>query len=90
MCNCSIEAENHFLLEILAVCHDSDPKLVMYFTMNTVFVNSLDQFTNLTESLEFPVIKNKSIFEQTLNMSKFDSDLLAAPRNLKDFIHQYN
>ena len=23
-------------------------------------------------------------------MSKFDSDLLTAPRNLKDFIHQYN
>ena len=23
-------------------------------------------------------------------MSKFDSDLLTVPRNLKDFIHQYN
>ena len=23
-------------------------------------------------------------------MSKFDSDLLTTPRNLKDFIHQYN
>ena len=36
----------------------------------------------------------KTTSEQTLpvslNVSKFDSDLLMAPRNLKDFIHQYN
>ena len=35
----------------------------------------------------------KTTFEQTLpialNVSKFDWDLLTAPRNLKDFIHQY-
>ena len=25
-----------------------------------------------------------------MNISKFDSDLLTTPRNIKDFIHQYN
>ena len=40
------------------------------------------------------MIKNKTIFKQTLpislNMCKYASDLLTAPRNLKDFIHHYN
>ena len=68
-------------------------KLVKYFTVNAVFINYLDQFPNLTESLEFPFIKSKTTFEQilpiSLNVSKFDSDLLTASSNLKDFIHQY-
>ena len=66
----------------------------MYFMVNTPFVNYLDQTDNLTETLEFPILKNKTTFKQTLplslNISKFDSELLTAPRNLKDFIHQYN
>ena len=66
----------------------------MYFMVNTAFVNYLDQFPNLMESLEFPIIKKKTTFEQTLlislNVSKFDSDLLNEHRNLKDFIHQYD
>ena len=94
LCNCSIEAENHFLLESLAVCHDSNSKLVMSFMVNTAFVNYLDQFDNLTETLEIPILKNKMTFKQTLpislNVSKFDLELVTAPRNLKDFIHQYN
>ena len=69
-------------------------KLVMYFTMNATFVNYLDQFTNMTESLKIPIIRYKTTLEQTLpislNVSKFDPDLLRAPRNLKDLIHQYN
>ena len=60
--------------------------------VNTAFVKYLDQFDNLTESLEFPILKNKTTFEQvlpiSLNISKFDSELLTTPRNLKDFIHQ--
>ena len=48
----------------------------------------------MTESLEFPILKNKTTFEQTLpislNISKFDSELLTATRNPLDFIHQYN
>ena len=66
----------------------------MYFMVDTAFVNYLDEFTNLTESLEFLIIKNKTTFKQTLpislNVSKFDSDILTAPRNLKDFICQHS
>ena len=55
ICNCSIEAENNFLLESLAACHDTNTKLIMYFTVNTAFTNYIDQF-NLTEELEMPIV----------------------------------
>ena len=42
LCNCGIEVENSFLLESLAACHDADSKLVMYFIVNSAFVNYLD------------------------------------------------
>ena len=49
---------------------------------------------NRTGTLEFPILKNKTTYEQTLpvflNVSKFDSHLLMVPTTLKDFIHQYN
>ena len=65
----------------------------MYFTVHTAFINYLDQFPNFTESLEFPIIKNKTTFKQTLcislNVSKFDSTLLTASSKVKDFFHQY-
>ena len=66
----------------------------MYFMVNTASVYYLDQIDSLTEALEFSVLKNKTTFEQTLpislNISKFDSELLTAPRTLKDIIYQYN
>ena len=81
-------------MESLAACYDANSKMVMYFTVNAAFVNYLDKFTNLTDSLKNPIIGNKTMFEQTLpislNLSKFDTDLLTTPSNLKDFIHQYN
>ena len=59
----------------------------MYFTVNTAFINYLDQFPNLTESLEFLIIKSKTTFKQTLpislNVSKFDSNLVTALGDLK-------
>ena len=68
-------------------------KIGMYSTVNTAFINYLDQFQNLTEYHEFPIIKNKTTFKQTLpislNVSKFDSTLPNALSNLKDFIHWY-
>ena len=94
MCNCGIEADNHFLLESLATCQDTNTKLTMHFTVNTAFMNYLDYFPSLTESLEFPIIQNKTTFEQTLpislNVSKFDSTLLTASSNLKTFLTNYN
>ena len=49
--NCGTEAENNFLLESLATCHDSNSKLTMYFMENKAFVIYFDQFGNLTDSL---------------------------------------
>ena len=93
LCNCGIEVENHFLLKYLASCQDTNSNLTMHFTVNTAFVNYLDKFHNLTESLEFPITRNKTTFEQTLpislNVSKFDATLLTASSDLKDFINSY-
>ena len=91
LCNCGIEAENNFLLESLAPCHDSNTKLVMYFTVHIAFTNSIDQF-NLTEELEAP-ITNKTTLEYTLpiilNKSMFDNTLLSTPLTLKEYINKY-
>ena len=93
LCNCAIEVENHFLLESLAACENTNSKLTMYFTVNTAFINYLDKFPKLTKFLEFPIIKDKTTFEQTLpislNISKFDSTLLTASNDLKEFINSY-
>ena len=92
LCNCGIEAENNYLLESLAACHDSNSKLIMYFTINNAFTNYLNEF-NLTEELEIPVFTNKSTSEITLpvflNKTKFDESLLSAPLTLKEYITQY-
>ena len=84
---------NKFLLKSLTACENANSKLAMYFTVNTAFVSYLDEFPNLTESLEFPVVKEKTMFEQTLsfslNISKFDPTFLTASSNLKEFINRY-
>ena len=91
LCNCGIEVQNHFLLESLVACENGNSKLTMYFTVNTAFVNYLDKFPNLTGSLEFLIIKNRTTFEKTLpislNISKFNSTLLTASSDLKECIN---
>ena len=91
LCGCGIEAENNYLLESLAACHDSQSKLVMYFTVNNAFTNYLNEF-NLTEDVEIPVFTNKLTSEITilvfLNKTKFDESLISAPLTLKEYIAQ--
>ena len=86
--------DNHFLLESLAGCENANSKLTMYFLVNTAFVNYLDKFPNLTESLELPVVKERTMFEHTqpisLNISKFDPTLLTASSDLTEFINNYS
>ena len=93
LCNCGIEANNHYLLESLVTCENANSKLTMYFTVNTAFINYLDMFPNLTESLEFPIITNRTTHEQTLpislNIFRFDKTLLTVLTNLKDFFNSY-
>ena len=52
---------------------------------NTTFANYVDMFPNLTESLQFPLVKNKTTYKQTLptnlNITGFDKTLLNAPIN---------
>ena len=66
----------------------------MYFTINTAFTNYLEMFPNFTDSLQAPLIRNRTTLEQTLpitlNVSQFDKSLLHASMDLKDFINQYN
>ena len=93
LCNCSIEADNHYLLESLAACDNRNSKLTMYFTIDTAFANYLEMFPNLTESLQFLLIKNRTTYEQilpaNLSVSSLDKTLLHASTNLKDFINGY-
>ena len=93
LCNCSIEVENHCLLESLAACDNRDSKLTMYFKINTAFADYLEMFPNLTDSLQITLIKNRTMYKQilpiTLNVSDFDRLLLHASTNLKDFINGY-
>ena len=50
-------------------------------------------FPNLTESREFPVIKIRTMYEQTLpitlNISRFVKTLLTTPTNSKDLMYRY-
>ena len=90
LCNCGIEAEGNFPLESVAACPGKQSDLIMYFTVNTVFMHYFDSLTN---NLETHILQNWTIHEQVLPHSlqtfDFDSKLLKAPKTLKDFVYQY-
>ena len=91
LCNCSIEADNHYLLESITACDNRDSKLVMYFSINMAFANYLDMLPNLTDT--FQLIKDRTVYEQPLRINlsipDFDSSLQHVPTNLKNFVHDY-
>ena len=72
LCNCEIEAENHFLLESLAACQKLESKLTMYLTVTLAFVND---FNNLTKSFEFPILLSRTNYEHILPISLETFDL---------------
>ena len=82
LCNCDVEAESNFLLELLTVCENSETKtdLEMYFTVNLTFVNYFDE---AIEELGIPVLKNWTTQEQILPLSvetfEIHPNLLNAP-----------
>ena len=51
LCNCGIEAENHFLFRVIGCMSRCEFKISHVFMVNTAFINYLDQFSNPTESL---------------------------------------
>ena len=89
--HCGIEADNHHLLESIALCDKRITKLTMYFTINLVFTNYPDMFPNLTDSLT--LIRDKTSFEQPLpihiNIPHYDDSLNNRPTKLKDFLNNY-
>ena len=55
--------ENHFHLESLAACQETQFKLIMNFMLSTAFINCFD---NLSDSLKFPIFLNQTTYEQSL------------------------
>ena len=57
------------------------------------FADYLEMFPNLTDSLQFPLIKNRIMYEQilpvNLSVSDFDKSLLHVSTDLNDFINGY-
>ena len=68
LCNCDIEAESNFLLDLLAAFKSSETKtdLEMYFTVNLAFVN---YFYKVIEDLSVPIPRNWTTQEQVLPFS---------------------
>ena len=93
LCNCDIEAEINFLLESLAACSEYENEnsdLEMYFTVNLVFANYLDQ---LEETIDVPIERNWMHQMQVLPISiepfQMNQNLMQASKTLKDYINQY-
>ena len=84
LCNCRIEADNHYLLESLAACDNKDHNLVMYFTINMAFTNYLNMLPNITTP---SLIRDRTMYEQPLPINltfpAFDTSLKGAPTKLK-------
>ena len=61
----------------------------MCFTINVAFIN----FDNLSDSLTFLILLNRTIYEQILEIYlktfKFEPELLKAPTTLKEFAYQF-
>ena len=77
LCNCRIEADNHYVLESIATCDNKDSHLVMCFTINLAFTNYLDMIPNLINPLS--LIKDRTTYEQplpiNLSIPVFDNSL---------------
>ena len=91
LCNCGIEADNHYPLESIVTCDNKNSNLVMYFTINMAFTNYLDMLPNLTNPSQ--LIKDRTTYEQplpiNLSIQDFDSSLQHTPTTLKDYMHNY-
>ena len=89
--NCGIETEDNFSLESIVTCSGKQSDLLMYITVNTAFMHYFD---SLADTLDAHVMQNWATHEQILPISlhtfDFNSELLEAPKTLKDLVYQYN
>ena len=78
--------EKHFVVKHKSY---SSCESAIYFDLGPDIFKE-NNFDNLTETLEFPIVHNRTTLEQTLQMSlqsfEFDSDILKAPKTLKDLV----
>ena len=93
LCNCDIHAEEHLLLESIAICPGKQSDMTIYYTVNTIFMPYLDTFK---EELELPSMEvnqnwttQKQVLPISLQATPFDNKLLKAPGTLKGLIQQY-
>ena len=93
LCNCDIHAEEHSLLESIAMCPGKQSDMTIYYTVNTAFMPYLDTFK---EDLELPSLEiNQNWTTQIqvlpilLQATPFNSKLLNAPKTLKGMVQQY-
>ena len=66
LCDCGIEGEDNFLLELITACPGKQSDLTMYFTVNTTFTHYFDSLTN---NLETHILQNWTMHEQVLPIS---------------------
>ena len=93
LCNCDIHAEEHLLLESIAMCPGKQSDMTIYYTVNTAFMPYLDTFK---EDLELPSLEvnqnwttQKQILPISLQATPFNNKLLKAPGTLKGLVQQY-
>ena len=93
LCNCDIHAEEHSLLESIAMCPGKQSDMAIYYTVNTAFMPYLDTFK---EDLELPSLEvnqnwttQKHVLPILLQETPFDNKLLKAPGTLKGLVQQY-
>ena len=93
LCNFYIHAEEHSLLESIAMCPGKQSNMTVYYTVNTAFMPCLDTFM---EELELPSLEvnqnwtaQKQVLLISLQAPPFDSKLLKAPGTLKILVQQY-
>ena len=90
LCNCGIEADNHYLLESLAACNNKAYNLVVYFTINMAFTNHFTMLPNLTiPSLTRDRTKYEQPLPVNLTFPAFDTSLKGASTKLKSFMRNY-
>ena len=91
LCNCGIEADNHYWLESIATCDNKISNLVMYFTINMAFATYLDMLPNVTTSV--PLTRDRTKYGQPLplhlSIPDFDSSLKHASISFRSFMHNY-
>ena len=90
MCNCEIEADNHYLLESLAACDNKAHNLVITSPLTWLLLITSTCSLNLTIPA---LIRDRTTYEQPLPINLtfpvFDSSLRDAPTNLKSFMCSY-